>query len=181
MSLSIVYEVMNWSFGWTLNKWSVWMFKRRNSMGNILYSLTPSSLQTNVHIFKNSADPDETARNKPSHQDLQCLPICYWFLTKSLIATMDVTKFGDGRVHLINSGVKGLTCQPNRGVAVKRLTPAWWAGGRSQFRFPPGPTTFFRGYYSWNIFYGHSVPSADSRRAAVSFWQKIVHKHLLTA
>ena len=35
--------------------------------------------------------------------------------------------------------------------------------------------TFFRGGWSWNIFYGYSLPSADSRRAVVSFWQKNVH------
>ena len=29
--------------------------------------------------------------------------------------------------------------------------------------------------WSWNIFYGHSLPSADSRRAVVSFWRKNVH------
>ena len=34
---------------------------------------------------------------------------------------------------------------------------------------------FFRGDWSWNIFYGHSLPSADSRRAVVSFWRKNVH------
>ena len=34
---------------------------------------------------------------------------------------------------------------------------------------------FFRGDWSWNIFYGHSHPSADSRRTVVSFWRKIVH------
>ena len=32
---------------------------------------------------------------------------------------------------------------------------------------------------SWRLimkyFYGHSLPSADSRRAVVSFWQKNVH------
>ena len=40
---------------------------------------------------------------------------------------------------------------------------------------PPRSTTFFRGDWSWNIFYGHSLPSADSRRAVVSFWRKNVH------
>ena len=34
--------------------------------------------------------------------------------------------------------------------------------------------TFFCGDWSWNIFYGHSLPSADSRRAVVSFWRKTV-------
>ena len=31
--------------------------------------------------------------------------------------------------------------------------------------------TFFLGDWSWNLFYGHSLPSADSRRAVVSFFQ----------
>ena len=35
-----------------------------------------------------------------------------------------------------------------------------------------GPATFFHGDWSRNIFYGHSLPSADSRRAVVSFWWK---------
>ena len=40
---------------------------------------------------------------------------------------------------------------------------------------PAGSATFFRGDWSWNIFYGHSLPSADSRRAVDSFWRKNVH------
>ena len=40
---------------------------------------------------------------------------------------------------------------------------------------PPRSATFFREDWSWNIFYGHSLPSADSRRAVVSFWRKNVH------
>ena len=28
---------------------------------------------------------------------------------------------------------------------------------------------FFRGKWSWNIFYSHAVPSADSRRTVVIF------------
>ena len=35
--------------------------------------------------------------------------------------------------------------------------------------------TFVRGDWSWNIFYNHSLPSADSRRTVVSFWRKNVH------
>ena len=46
---------------------------------------------------------------------------------------------------------------------------------RSRVQPPPRSATFFRGDWSWNIFYGHSLPSADSRRAVVSFWQKNVH------
>ena len=29
--------------------------------------------------------------------------------------------------------------------------------------------------WSWNTSYGHSLPSANSRRAVVSFWRKNVH------
>ena len=35
--------------------------------------------------------------------------------------------------------------------------------------------TFFHGDWSWNAFYGHSLPSADSRSPVVSFWRKNVH------
>ena len=45
---------------------------------------------------------------------------------------------------------------------------------------PIGPETFFRGDRSGNICYSDSLPSADSRRAVVSFWQKNVHKYWLT-
>ena len=38
---------------------------------------------------------------------------------------------------------------------------------RSRVQSPPKSATFFRGDWSWNIFYGHSLPSADSRRAVV--------------
>ena len=46
---------------------------------------------------------------------------------------------------------------------------------RSRVQPPLRSATFFRGDWSWNIFYGHSHPSADSRRAVVSFWWKNVH------
>ena len=44
-----------------------------------------SSLQTNAGIFLNSADPEETARNEPSHQDLHSFQSCYWFVTETPI------------------------------------------------------------------------------------------------
>ena len=46
---------------------------------------------------------------------------------------------------------------------------------RSRVQPPSRSATFFRGDWSWNIFYGHPLPSADSRRAVVSFWRKNVH------
>ena len=47
--------------------------------------------------------------------------------------------------------------------------------------YPPGmrtvvgPATFFHGDWSWNNFYGHSLPTADSSREEVSYLQKDVH------
>ena len=43
----------------------------------ILLTLTFSSLKINADDFANSADPDDTAQHKPSHQDLHCLPFCF--------------------------------------------------------------------------------------------------------
>ena len=66
---------------------------------------TLSSLQTNSDIIPNSTDPDKTAHNEPSHQDLQSLQLCYWLLTEPLFAIMDVSTF---RVHFRNLGLKRL-------------------------------------------------------------------------
>ena len=46
---------------------------------------------------------------------------------------------------------------------------------KSWVRSLPGPETFFRRNWLWNVFYCHSVPSTDSRRAVVSFRPKNVH------
>ena len=40
---------------------------------------------------------------------------------------------------------------------------------------PAMSATFFHGDRSSDIFYGHSLPSTDSRRAIVSYWRKNVH------
>ncbi len=47
----------------------------------LIYALlTLSTLQTSIkRTFANSADPDEPARNEPSHQDLHCLLIVFKF------------------------------------------------------------------------------------------------------
>ena len=44
--------------------------------------------------------------------------------------------------------------------------------------FNPDPVPYFKGDWSWNIFYVHSPPSADSRRAGVSYKWKYVHEVL---
>ena len=38
-----------------------------------------SALETKIITLANSVDPDETAHNNPSHQDLHCLPLLLLF------------------------------------------------------------------------------------------------------
>ena len=52
---------------------------------------------------------------------------------------------------------------------------------RSRVRSLPGLVTVLRGSHSYNIFYGHSFPSADSRRAVVKFRRKNRHTYWLNA
>ena len=49
---------------------------------------------------------------------------------------------------------------------------------RSQVR-GSGLAPFFRWDWSWNLFFGHSLPSADSRREVVSYLRKNVHWELV--
>ena len=44
-------------------------------------------MQTKTDICANSIDPDETAHNEPSHQDLHFLSFCFSFLTETHICT----------------------------------------------------------------------------------------------
>ena len=45
----------------------------------VLSSLTLLVLQTKRDTFANSVDPNETGRNEPSHQTLQCLTFFFFF------------------------------------------------------------------------------------------------------
>ena len=54
-------------------------------------------------------------------------------------------------------------------------------GSKSDCKFrgrelDPGLVPYFRGDWSWNNFYGHSPPSAYSRRVVVSYKGKYVHE-----
>ena len=46
----------------------------------VIVVLILSAWQTKTNICANSIGPDETARSEPSHQDLQCLPVCFYFI-----------------------------------------------------------------------------------------------------
>ena len=61
--------------------------------------LTLSAWQTNTNTCANSVDSDEMASNEPSHLDLHCLPFYFLFLTETLFASVDKSKFKNGRIH----------------------------------------------------------------------------------
>ena len=69
-------------------------------------TITLPALQTKIDTCANSVDPDETAHNEPSHQDLHCLPLSIGFWLATLFAIMDLSSFNDGNVHFINLGWK---------------------------------------------------------------------------
>ena len=105
----------------------------------------------------NSVDPDNMSHNEPPNW---CLRITWSIERAKEFATLEWPLiYGQSQVHLGGSV----------GCAVRLKTR------RSRVQPPPRSATFFRGDWSWNIFYGHSLPSADSRRAVVSFWRKNVH------
>ena len=63
----------------------------------------------------------------------------------------------------------------NAGLGGSVGMAVWLETKRSWVQPPLRSATFFRGDWSGNIFYGHSLPSSDSRRVVFSFWQKNVH------
>ena len=71
------------------------------------HSLTVSSLQTNMKIFAKSVDPDQTAHNELSQEDLHCLPFCNYFLSETPIQNNESVQIQRWKSLLQNSGVKG--------------------------------------------------------------------------
>ena len=71
--------------------------KKKNSIsqhGNISMSLlTLSAWQTKTDTCANGVDPDETAHNELSHQDLHCLLFLFYIRLKPLFASVDMSKF----------------------------------------------------------------------------------------
>ena len=65
-------------------------FKLKDKYGQGLRSpnthyFNPFSPTDRNNVFANSVDPDETAHNEPSHQDIRCLPFCIGFSTETPI------------------------------------------------------------------------------------------------
>ena len=57
---------------------------------------------TFTNTYANSVDPDEKARNEPSHKDLQCLPFCSRFLTDMPIRKNDCVQIQKWKSPLRN-------------------------------------------------------------------------------
>ena len=101
------------------------------------------------------------------------LQMARWFLRKTSFnfhIWMTLGQ-GQGKTLTLNTHVVSFPASlcGSVGCAVQLETRRSWV------QPPPRSATFFRGDWSLNIFYGHSLPSADSRRAVVSFWRKNVH------
>ena len=79
------------------------MFFCNHCYNEISDLLTFSAQQTKPNICANSVDPDETARNEPSHQELHFFSILVLICRlKPLFTPVDKSKFKDGRVHFRN-------------------------------------------------------------------------------
>ena len=78
--------------------------------------------------------------------------------TRNISSTDKVIFWSIVHVHVPRAGLGGSV-----GCAVRLDTR------RSRVQLPPRSATFFRGAWSWNIFYGHSLPSADSRLIVLGF------------
>ena len=58
----------------------------RLSLITLTLSIWQTKIDTSVPVQKR-VNPDETARDEPSHQDLHFLPFRFWFLTETPICT----------------------------------------------------------------------------------------------
>ena len=118
------------------------------------------------HTVTDNTDSESRRRNQTSKWEKKSLKylqrtmdICPHIKKKNIWTTLDLL----GQTHF-NAQNGLLICLSICSLFRSLLLPK-----------PPRSATFFRGDWSWNIFYGHSLPSTDSRRAVVSFWRKNVH------
>ena len=113
-----ISECFTWKFSFFGGKISIYLNRRIFVMLKPIFSqrgfiiithvLTIFSPAVQTRHLANSVDPDETAHNEPSYQDLHCLPFCFVFWLTSPFAIMDLSNCNDGKVHFISSEWKGL-------------------------------------------------------------------------
>ena len=150
------------------------------SSGSTLFASHPAILETplgsKLYFFKFYIKYGEELRYlniKGKYGKVRDTQIKWWIISKSVTIIIFV-EFIDQLIDypIIRASLsKYCSCRP-RWLSWMRIR---LETRRSRVRPPPRSATFFHGDWSWNIFYGHSLPSADSRRAVVSFWRKNVH------
>ena len=123
----------------------------------------------------NSAGPDQTALlgavwSGPTL--FACLPSILWrrhTKKKNILQAKNVNKAFKMYSIFIYADLSWL-CILNGNQEIVDLIPTGYCTSIA---------IFFCGDLLWNIFYCHSLPSADSRRAVNSFWSKNMHKYWL--
>ena len=104
-----------------------------------------------------------------------------WYRTNGPLVNLPIfntsnkNKAGD-----INSPWNLLVYSAGQGLTLSQLDACPTGDQEVAGSIPARFATFFHGDWSWNIFYGHYLPSTDSRWAVISFEQENVHKYLLT-
>ena len=142
---------------------------------------------TEIHLPTNGIDPGTSScRDQCTHTELQCFIVSNLYCiyppysgrqAKQYRTRLDAEEC-DIRTELQFANhpapfldISKLNSWPRWFSRMLRLNGDQEGAGLILF----GSSTFFRDDLSWIIFYSHSLPSADSRRAVVSFWQKSVH------
>ena len=143
---------ISWTNGWIFSS------PEQHSRRAIVLPLALASASTNVKVFIKVFRP---------HYFLTLSLICFIFRMMIHIDPKFCAVPSPPLLVMSRSRLAGLG--GSVGCAV------WLETRRSRVQPPPRSATFFHGDWSWNIFYGHSFPSADSRRAVVSFWRMNVH------
>ena len=141
-------------------------------------------------LFADSKGPDQTARMRrliwafsvricPKARFCIALPIWSWKRRLTMNMPNEERKRWQNKLKNLWAGTQHFLQYSSLHPASAGLGGSvgcasdWWLGGCG-FN-PAGSTMFFRWDWSWNTSYGNSLPSADSRRAVVSFWRKNVH------
>ena len=127
----------------------------------VAFALFSAKILAYMHIFNNQSFNDKLSNNIVSLSNWALFYMTWSFIEDPLYISVSI----QGLYRTLWMRVR---------LETRRL----------RVRIPPRSATFFRGDWSWNIFYGHAFPSADSRRAVVSAdsrravvssWRKNVH------
>ena len=116
-----------------------------------------------------------------SSQSFSCTTLATWFITNFHMLTFSIGSTGNRQCHVRLSDIFQPVVAPSlagRNIwvhsslqTINFFQTSWtWS---LVFRWLCSITTSFDGDWSGNHFYGHSLPTFDSRRA--SYWWKDIH------